>query len=63
MNIIKIHMRIHRIVTDRIAVDGKVLHSVLIKGTAVLPLELAERQRDECGFVVFATSVRSTSKS
>ena len=47
LDIIEIDMGVHRRIADRIAVDGEMLHGGLVEHTAVLALELAERQCHE----------------
>lgn len=47
MDIIEIHVRIHRRIADCVAVDCEMLHDGFVERPAVLALELAERQRHE----------------
>ena len=46
-DVIEIKMRVHRRVTNRVAVNCKVLHGRAVERAAVLAFELRERQRHE----------------
>jgi len=46
-DIIKVDVRIHARIADRIAADGEMLHSALVERAAVLAFELREQQRHE----------------